>query len=153
MVYCAAPKTVRKVDFSKVVPRFHCMQLRTKPVTPKLAIDRHANTALPGLGFVDFVEFGRDTMGATMTATASLSAGAEAIGQEVAQHVRAAFEHAGATTRGLLTARTLEDVVRLQTHFAEQSLASFFACGTKLAELGRAIVGASVGGWDAHAKR
>jgi hypothetical protein len=72
----------------------------------------------------------------------------EAIGEEVAQYSRATFESAGQTARGLIGARTLEDVVRLQTAFAQRAIDGFIACGVKLSELGCALVGA----WAAQAK-
>jgi hypothetical protein len=129
------------------------MQLRTKSVMPKVAIDMQENAALPGPSLADSVEFRRHSIEKSMSANAALSVGLEAIGQEVTQYARRAFENAGATTRGLLAAGTLEDVVRLQTDFAEHSVAGFVECCAKLAELGSALVGASVGAWVAHARK
>jgi len=98
--------------------------------------------------YADFVEFGRETLAAAMSSHAALGAGIEAIGQEVAQYARAAFESAGETARGLIAARTLEDVVRLQTDFAKRSFDGFIERSAKLSELGCSVVGASVGGWS-----
>jgi hypothetical protein len=69
-------------------------------------------------GYADFVEFGRETIAMAINSNASLGAGLEAIGEEVAQYSRATFESAGQTARSLIGARTLDDVVRLQTDFA-----------------------------------
>jgi hypothetical protein len=76
----------------------------------------------------------------------------EAIGAEVAQYSRETFESAGQTARGLISACTLEDVVRLQTDFAKRSFEGFLARSTKLSELGCTLLGASVGAWAARAK-
>jgi hypothetical protein len=118
---------------------------------PKVAIHAQAIAALPRPSLADSVEFGRDIIEAAMSANAALNAALEAISKEVAQYGRRAFENAGTTTRGLLAARTLEDVVRSQTGFAEHSLAGFVECSAKLPELGSALVGASVGAWVAQA--
>lgn len=102
--------------------------------------------------YADFVEFGRDTIEAAMNSNGALGAGLEAISQEVAQYARKAFESAGETARGLLGARTFEDVVRLQCDFAARSFEGFVEGSTKLSELGYSLLGASMGGWSARAK-
>jgi hypothetical protein len=102
--------------------------------------------------YADFVEFGRETIEAAMSANAALSVGLEAISQEIAQYARTAFESAGEAARGLLGARTLEDVVRLQTDFAKRSFAGLAECSVTVSELGWSLVGASVGAWNARAK-
>jgi hypothetical protein len=83
-----------------------------------------------------FVEFGCETIAAAMNWNVAFSAGLEAIGQEVAQYSRATFESAGRTARSLIGARTLEDVVRLQTDFAKRSFEGFVERSTKLSDLG-----------------
>lgn len=120
----------------------------------KDAPDARADAALPPAapGHADFVELSRDTIEAALSSNAALSVGLEAIGQELAHYARAVCESAGETARGLLAARTLEDVVRLQTDFAKRSFAGFVERSTKLSELGYALVGASVGAWDGRAK-
>lgn len=120
---------------------------------PKVSPAPRADAALPPAPrYTDFAEFGRDTIAAAMTSNAALSAGLEAIGQEVARHARTAFESAGETARGLLAARTFEDVVRLQTDFAKRSFEGFVARSTKLSELGCSLFGASVGARGERAK-
>ncbi len=59
---------------------------------------------------------------------------------------------APARPRGLLGARTLEDVVRLQTDFAKRSFEGFVERSAKLSELGCSLFGASAGAWGARAK-
>jgi hypothetical protein len=119
----------------------------------KVALDTPAAAALPPLsGHAELVEFSRDTIEATGGSNAALSAALEAIGWEFAQYVHTAFVSAGETARGLLGARTLEDVVRLHTDFAERSFAGLIERSTNLSRLGCAPVGAGVGAWDARAK-
>lgn len=119
----------------------------------KVSPDARADAALPpGQSYANLVEFGRDTVEAAMNSNAALSVALEAIGQEAAEYAHTAFENAGATARALLGARTLEDVVRLQTDFAKRSFEGFVERSAKLSELGYAFVGASVGAWSARAK-
>ena len=68
----------------------------------------------------------------------------EAIGAEVVQYSRETFESAGETARGLISACTLEDVVRLQTDFAKRSFTGFLGRSAKLLELGCFLLGMSV---------
>ena len=118
----------------------------------KILPESRANALLPSASYADFAEFGRETIEAAMSSNVVLGAGLEAIGQEVAQYARTAFESAGETARGLLGARTLEDVVRLQTDFAKRSFEGFVERSAKLSELGCSLFGASAGAWGARAK-
>ena len=114
----------------------------------KASPDHCADAALPlAPSYAEFVEFGRETIEAAMSSNAALSAGLEVIGQEVAQYARTTFESAGEAARGLLGARTFEDVVRLQTDFAKRSFEGFVERSAKLSELGCSLVSASVGAW------
>lgn len=113
----------------------------------------HVAAALPPTpSYADLMEFGRGTIEAAIGSNAALSAGLEAIGQEVTHYAKTAFESAGETARGLLGARTFEDVVRLQSDFAKRSFEGFVEGSVKLSELGCSLIGASVGGWGARAK-
>ncbi|HEY3919025.1 MAG TPA: phasin family protein [Stellaceae bacterium] len=106
----------------------------------------------PGLSYAEFVDFGRDTIASAIDSNAALSTGLEAIGKEVALYARTSFESAGETARGLLGARTFEDVVRLQTDFAERNFDGLIERTAKLSELGLALFGAAVGAWTGRTK-
>ena len=116
------------------------------------ATSRPVPAVQPGLGYAEFADFGRETIAAAMSSNAALSAGIETIGQEVALYTRETFTQAGETARGLLGARTFEDVVRLQTEFAKRNFDALIESTTKLSELGCALFGASVGAWTGRAK-
>jgi hypothetical protein len=119
----------------------------------KVSTRTRADVSLPAVPrCADFIEFGRDTIEAAMSSNTALSAALDAIGQEVAQYSRKAFESAGETARCLLDARTFEDVVRLQSDFAKRSFEGFVERSAKLSELGCSLIGASVGAWGARAK-
>ena len=104
-----------------------------------------ATGALPPTpSYADLVDFGRDAIGAAIKSSVALSAGIEAIGHEMIQYGQAAFEAAGETARGLLSARTIEDVVWLQSDYAKRSFASAVECSGKLSQLGSSLWSACV---------
>jgi hypothetical protein len=106
----------------------------------------------PSLSYAELAGLGQEAITAAMNSNAALSAGLEKIGQEVALYARDSFAAAGETARGLLGARTFEDVVRLQTDFAKRSFDELVERTAKLSELGCALVGASFGAWAGRAK-
>ncbi|HEY1507100.1 MAG TPA: phasin family protein [Stellaceae bacterium] len=119
----------------------------------KVSPDIRANIAPPpARSHVDVTESDRDASATAVISNPAVNAGLEAIGLEVAQYVRTAFESAGETARGMLGVRTLEDVLRLQTDFAKRSLDSFIEHGAKLSELGCSLVGASAETWGMRAR-
>jgi hypothetical protein len=104
------------------------------------------------IGDAAMTDLGRDSIAAATYSNAAFSAGLEAMGREIARSGRLAFESAGATARGLLDARTLEDVTRLQTDFANRSFTDFVEHAAKLSELGYSLWAASVAAWAQRAK-
>ena len=115
--------------------------------------DAPSGASLPAtLSYAEFAGFGQEAITAAMSSNAALSAGIEKIGQEVALYARDSFAAAGETARGLLGARTFEDVVRLQTDFAKRSFDELVERTAKLSELGCALMGASLGAWAGRAK-
>jgi hypothetical protein len=118
------------------------------PKASATASRRHGPAEQPGPSYAEFTDFGRDAIAAAIDTNAALSAGIEKIGQEVVLYARDAFANAGETARGLLGARTFEDVVRLQTEFAKHNFAELVERTTKLSELGCALFGA----WTGRAK-
>lgn len=101
----------------------------------------------PAPRYADLVDFGRDAIGGAINVSAALSAGIEAIGREWVQYGQGAFEVAGETARGLLSARTVEDLVRLQSDYAKRSFAAVVESSGKLSQLGCAVLSATVSAW------
>jgi hypothetical protein len=98
-------------------------------------------------------DFGRDSVAAALDSSAAFNAGVEAIRQEVVGYANASFENAGETVRALLSARTFEDVVQLQTDFAKRNFEGWMERTAKLSELGYSLVSATVGSWSKPAPR
>src|SRR5271170_1355318 len=87
---------------------------------PVLAAPR-PDPQFPSLSYAEFAAFGRENIEAAVKANAALSAGIEAISQEVMVCARTALQSASETARGLLGAKTLEDVVKIQTDLAKRN--------------------------------
>lgn len=102
----------------------------------------------PSLSYADLASIGRDNVEAAVKANAALSAGIEAIGQEVMVCARAALKTASETAHGLLSARTFEDIVRLQTELAKRSFDGFVSGSVKLSELGVTAASEALAPWE-----
>jgi hypothetical protein len=102
----------------------------------------------PGLDYDGLASFGRENIEAAVKANAALSAGIEAIGQEVMACARTALQSATETARGLLGAKTFEDVVRLQTDFAQRHFDGLMAESVKLSELGCSLATGALAPWE-----
>ena len=106
----------------------------------------------PALSYAELALLGQDSLAAVAEANAVFSAGLEAINREVTTYARASFETATAMARAALSARTIEDLVRLQTDFAKHGFDGFVERTAKLTELSYAMFSASLGAWATRAK-
>jgi hypothetical protein len=106
----------------------------------------------PALSYAELAALGEASLAAAADANAAFSAGLEAINKEVATYARANFASATAMARAALSARTLEELVRLQSDFAKHGFDHFVERTAKLTELGYAMVSASFGAWAARAR-
>ena len=102
----------------------------------------------PSLNYTDFATFGRDNIEAAVKTNAALSAGMEAISQEVMVYARSALQTASETARSLLGAKTLEDVVKLQTDLAKRHFEGMVAGSVKLSELGVSLASEAFAPWE-----
>lgn len=102
----------------------------------------------PQLSYAGLAATAREQIDALVQANVALNEGIEAIGREVMSHARAALEAASATARGLLGARTLEDVVRLQADLAKRNFDEMLAGSMKLSELGCALATEAFAPWS-----
>lgn len=102
----------------------------------------------PGLSYTEFATIGRENIEAAVKTNAALSAGIEALGQEVMVYARTALQSASETARGLLGAKTLEDVVKLQTDLAKRHFEGMVAGTVKLSELGVSVASEAFAPWE-----
>lgn len=101
----------------------------------------------PAPRYVDLVDFASDAIGAAVSSSATLSAGIEAISREIVQYGQATFEAAGEMARDLLSARTVEEVVRLQSDYAKRSFAGAVERSGKFSQLGCSLLSGTVSAW------
>ena len=69
-------------------------------------------------GYEELADLGRENFAAILRANAALTEGLEAIGKEVIGYARNSFERYAEIAAALLGAKTLEDVVQVNTDFA-----------------------------------
>ena len=98
--------------------------------------------------YAEFATFGRENIEAAVKTNAALSAGIEAFGQEVMVYARSALQNASETARGLLGAKTLEDVVRLQADLAKRHFDGLLTGSVKLSELGVSVASEALAPWE-----
>jgi phasin family protein len=106
------------------------------------------NPPFPSLSYAEFATFGRENIEAVVKTNAALSAGMEAISQEVMVYARSALQTASETARSLLGAKTLEDVVKLQTDLAKRHFEGMVTGSVKLSELGVSLASEAFAPWE-----
>jgi phasin family protein len=106
------------------------------------------STPFATLSYAEFAAIGRDNIEAAARTNAALSAGVEAIGREMMECARALLQRTSETARGLLGAKTLEDVVKLQTDLAQRSFEGMVSGSARLSELGYALATEAVAPWE-----
>ena len=90
-------------------------------------------------GYEHWADLGRENFAAVLKANAALSEGLEAIGKEVILYARRSFEQAAETATALLGAKTIEDVVQLNTAYAKANLEGLIEGSARLSEMGMKV--------------
>jgi phasin family protein len=91
---------------------------------------------VPGFaGYEELADLGRENFAAILRANAALTEGLEAIGKEMIGYARSSFERYAETAAALLGAKTLEDVVQVNTDFAKGYMERFIERSQKLSEM------------------
>lgn len=89
-------------------------------------------------------DLGRENFAAVLRANAALAEGMETIGKEVMGYARNSLENAAEAVTALLAAKTLEDLVQLNSDFAKASFERMVARSTKLSEIGVKVANAAM---------
>jgi phasin family protein len=118
-----------------------------KPATAVVAATATAETKLENgesaaaalftgfAGYEELADLGRENFAAILRANAALTEGLEAIGKEVIGYARTSFERYAETAAALLGAKTLEDVVQVNTEFAKAYMERLIERSQKLSEM------------------
>ena len=85
--------------------------------------------------FDDVSKYGKDFVDSGLKSMASFSKGAQAIAAETTDYTKKSFEGGSAVLEKLMSAKSLEKAIEIQTDYARQSYESFVAEAAKLSEL------------------
>jgi phasin family protein len=86
-------------------------------------------------GFETFFAFGQSNMDAMMQVNRVFATTMQEIGKEIAALTQGEFERVAAASREALAAKSVEEVLKVQTRFATASLERLLTSSTKLGEL------------------
>ena len=85
--------------------------------------------------FEDAGKFGKEFMDTGLKSFASLSKGWQAIAVEATEYTKKSFETGSAAIEKLVSAKSLEKAIEIQTDYAKQAYEGFVAEATKIGEL------------------
>lgn len=85
--------------------------------------------------FEDAGKLGKELLDTTLASLNAVTRDAQAIADEASAYARAAFETAGETVQGLLSAPSLEKAVEMQTAYLKQAYEGLVAEATKMSGL------------------
>ncbi|MDJ0948898.1 MAG: phasin family protein [Alphaproteobacteria bacterium] len=102
-------------------------------VATKEQVEKFLPNAVKGLD--EMSKFGKENMDAAVKASTIAAKGFEAIGKEVTEYNKKAFEASVANAKALMGVKTVQEALELQTGFARSSFDDFVSKGTKISEL------------------
>ncbi|MBB6013029.1 phasin family protein [Aquamicrobium sp. NLF2-7] len=85
--------------------------------------------------YEDFSKYGKEFADSGLKSLASLSKGAQAIAVEASEYTKKSLETGSAAFEKLLSAKSFEDALAIQTDYAKQAYESFVAEATKFGDL------------------
>ena len=90
-------------------------------------------------GYEDMTVFGKENFDALVQSNAVLAKGLEDLGLTMVSLTQAHMEDAASMTKAMLTAKTFQDVVELQTTAAKTGIEKLVAESSKLSEMGMKV--------------
>ncbi|MER8829407.1 phasin family protein [Mesorhizobium sp. M0938] len=85
--------------------------------------------------YEDFSKYGKEFADTGLKSFASFSKSAQAIATEAGEYTKKSFEAGSAAAEKLLSAKSLEKAIEIQSDFAKQSYESFVSEATKIGDL------------------
>lgn len=104
------------------------------PMVPAAADSPWAS--FPTVSLEEFAELSRENIAALTKSNLALAEGLQAMTEELIGYARSTVASASQTATALLAAKTLDEVMQLNTELAKASLESLFSQSAKLSELG-----------------
>jgi hypothetical protein len=84
--------------------------------------------------FEDMQKYGKDNVDATMKVWGQVSKGVQAMAAETADYSKKSFEEGSAVLQKLIGAKSLENVIEIQTAYAKTAYEGFVAQATRMGE-------------------
>ncbi|HXP29599.1 MAG TPA: phasin family protein [Stellaceae bacterium] len=97
---------------------------------------RSAGPLFSALSLEDFADLSRENFAALTKSNLALAEGWNAMTEEVLGYARTALASASQTATALLTAKTLDEVIQLNSELARTSVESLLQQSSKLSEMG-----------------
>jgi phasin family protein len=116
-----------------------------KPIAPVASIGAELVPAAPmeaattAFSLDSLADLGRENLAAVTQANMALSDGFKAISEEIFTYAFSALETASHTATALLGAKTLDEVMQLNSDLAKTSLETLVARSAKLSEMGVSV--------------
>lgn len=85
--------------------------------------------------YEDFSKYGKEFADSGLKSFASLSKGAQAIAVEATEYTKKSFEAGGVLIENLLSAKSFEKAIEIQSDYAKQSYEAFVAEVSKIGDL------------------
>ena len=105
----------------------------TIPPLPKFMVSPMSTQTFKG--YEDFAAFGKANLEAFVQANKLFTTGIETLSKEVVSLAQSSLESSTAATKAMFAAKTIKDVVELQTDFAKTSFEKLVANSTKIGEM------------------
>lgn len=86
-------------------------------------------------GYEDFQKLGKDNMDQAMKSFGSFSKGFQALATEMADYSKKSLEDSAATFEKIMSAKSVDKAVEIQSDFVKTSYEGFVAQATKVGEL------------------
>jgi hypothetical protein len=133
--------TKPKKPATTMLPADEATPLAAAPpiVEPALAEPMPFAALKTNVNYEELAELGRQNLSAVVKANEVLSEGLEAIGKELVGYAKTSMERASQATTALLGAKTLDEVVQLNTDLARTSLESLLQRSAKISEMGLSL--------------
>jgi phasin family protein len=112
---------------------------KASPTAPQLQQKVTIMAATAFKGYEDFTAFGKDNFDAFVQANAVFAKGFEDFSKEVLSLTQASMEGAASAAKAMFSAKTLKDVVELNTELTKTNIEKLVANSSKLSELGMKV--------------
>ncbi|HXQ49583.1 MAG TPA: phasin family protein [Stellaceae bacterium] len=106
------------------------------PISSEFATPQAWGPLFSAMNLESFADLGRENIAAVTKANVLWSEGVQAIGQEILTYAKSSLKSASHTATALLGAKTLDEVIQLNSDLAKETLETMVERSAKLSEMG-----------------